>query len=66
MRNPNLYRRFNGGGRQAAEIIESEPINPRPSMDTPAMVPPANGSTPRAEVMLPSSSRGVGARSDVY
>ncbi|MDR1744608.1 MAG: hypothetical protein LBS30_02520 [Planctomycetota bacterium] len=59
-RNANLYRRFYGGGRQAAEIIEREPVNPRPSMDTPAMAPPADGTTPRAEVKLPSSSRGVG------
>lgn len=59
-RNANLYRRFYGGGRQAAEIIEREPVNPRPSLDTPAMAPPADGTTPRAEVKLPSSSRGVG------
>lgn len=63
-RNPNLFRRFYGGGRQAAEIIESDPIHPRPSMDTPAMAPPADGSTHRAEVMLPSSSRGVAAGPD--
>ncbi len=59
-RNANLYRRLYGGGRQAAEIIEREPVNPRPSLDTPAMAPPADGTTPRAEVKLPSSSRGVG------
>lgn len=65
MRNANLYRRWTGS-RRPAEIIEREPVSPRVGMDTPAMVPPKDGSTPRAEVripqvQLPSSSRGIGA-----
>ncbi|MCD8351088.1 MAG: tetratricopeptide repeat protein [Planctomycetaceae bacterium] len=68
VRNANLYRRW-AGGRRPAEIIEREPVSPRPGMDTPAMVPPGDGVTHRAEVRLPqvrlpSSSRGIGAMSE--
>ena len=62
-RNANVYRRFHGG-RQVAQIIEREPVTPRPNLDTPAMVSPAGGAMPRTEVKLPSSSRGVGMVSD--
>ncbi len=65
VRNANVYRRW-AGGRRPAEIIEREPLSPRPGMDTPAMVPPGDGVTHRTEVRLPqvrlpSSSRGIGA-----
>ncbi|MCD8138777.1 MAG: tetratricopeptide repeat protein [Planctomycetaceae bacterium] len=65
VRNANLYRRW-AGGRRPAEIIEREPVSPRPGMDTPAVAPPGDGGTHRTEVRLPqvrlpSSSRGIGA-----
>ncbi len=61
-RNANLYRAF-PRSRQMAEIIERDPVTPRPGLNgTPAMIPPAGGVIRRAEVRLPSSSRGVGLR----
>lgn len=67
------YRTYDGG-RRPAEIIEREPVNkyrpvprpgPRPVMqqDTPAMAAPAGGVIPRAEVKLPTSSKGLGMAS---
>jgi hypothetical protein len=62
-RNANLFRSKSSGGRQPAEIIEKEPA-PVPSVpDLSGMIPP-DAATPRAEVRLPSSSRGVGMASD--
>ena len=64
VRNANLYRR-NDGGRQPAEIIEKEPVMPRrQDYDTSVMAPAAGGVVHRAEIRLPSSSRGVGMSSD--
>ncbi len=58
--------RPHGGKVRPAEITEREGVNPRLMLqaDTVVMAPPGDGSKPRAEVRLPSYSRGVGMASD--
>lgn len=63
VRNANVYRRY-GGGRRAAEIIEKDPVDPVPYPDNSIMAPPGGGRVYRAEVVLPSSARGIGMGSE--
>ncbi len=62
------FRWFRRHGEKVrpAEITEREGVNPRLTLhsDTVVMAPPGDGSKPRAEVRLPSYSRGVGMASD--
>lgn len=63
VRNANVYRRL-GGGRQAAEVIDKEPVEPSRIPDNSVMAPPNGGRLYRAEVVLPSSARGIGMDSE--
>ncbi len=62
IRNANLYRR--AGDRVPAEIIEKEPVSPKPQPDMSGMAPAGDGAVHRAEVQLPSSAMGIGMASD--
>lgn len=62
-RNANVYRRH-GGGRQGAEIIDKEPVEPSRIPDNSIMAPAADGRLYRAEVVLPSTARGIGMGSE--